>query len=802
MALIRRQSLTEHCRNWQLSPANGVDTTDRKGAGARPQPRPEIAMAHSEDETVHYEGAEGGWGSLRGIAETALRERPIPGALDTLRRQNKVGGFMCVSCAWGKPAKPHAFEFCENGAKATLWELTTRRCTPEFFARHTLAELRRWNDHDLEQEGRLTHPLRYDAASDKYVPCGWDEAFAAIGTELNALDPKSAVFYSSGRASLETSYLYALFARAYGHNNLPDSSNMCHETTSVALKQLIGSPVGTCVLADFELCDAIFFFGQNTGSNSPRLLHPLQEAVERGVKIVTFNPVREKGLEVFKNPQSPKEMLTPAATKISTLYFQVKTGGDIAAITGMIKHVLAAEQAKWAAERQHVLDVDFIAQHTAGFEDMKAQVEATSWVEIERESGLSRADLAQAAQVYIEAKRSIAMYGMGLTQQVHGFENLAALTNLWLLKGNIGRDGAGISPVRGHSNVQGQRTVGISEKPSLVPLDTIARLFGFEPPRDEGMNTVKACEGVVSGTVRAFIGLGGNFVRAIPEREKMEAAWRGLRLTVHVATKLNRSHLLPGQVAYLLPCLGRSEEDMQATGPQKVTMEDSLSCIHGSLGKNTPASDALLSEVAIVAGMAKATLAPNPKLQWDEWTGDYGLVRDLIEQTYPKEFKDFNQRVFTPGGFYKGNAARERVWKTESGKANFTRLETFTAWGGEDAPGRYRLMTLRSNDQFNTTIYGFSDRLRGIEGTRDVLLMNPDDIVRAGLAAGQVVGLVSDADDGVHRQVDGLAVTPFLLPDGCIAGYFPELNPLIPLWYHDEHSKTPAAKAVPVRVVA
>jgi molybdopterin-dependent oxidoreductase alpha subunit len=755
-----------------------------------------------EDEaTVHYAGAEGGWGSLKGIIETALRERPSPAALNTLRRQNKVGGFMCVSCAWAKPAHPHAAEFCENGAKATLWELTARRCSPDFFSEHTLTELKGWKDYDLEQQGRLTHPLRYDAASDKYVPCEWGEAFQAIGAELKALDPKSTVFYASGRASLETSYLYALFARLYGHNNLPDSSNMCHETTSVALKKVIGSPVGTCVLADFELCDAIFFFGQNTGSNSPRLLHPLQEAVKRGVKIVTFNPIREKGLEVFKNPQSPKEMLTPAETPISTLYLQVKTGGDIAAIMGLIKHVLAAEEKKWAEQKLHVLDVDFIKQHTAGFDEIKAKADATSWEEIEHESGLARADLEAAAQIYIEAHRSIVMYGMGLTQHVHGSQSLAMVTNLWLLKGNVGRDGTGISPVRGHSNVQGQRTVGISEKPELVPLDKLAEMFGFEPPRDEGLNTVKACEKIIAGEVKAFIGLGGNFVRAIPEREKMEAAWAKMRLTVQIATKLNRSHLINGEVAYLLPCLGRSEEDMQASGAQKVTMEDSLSCIHGSLGKNKPASKDLKSEVAIVAGLAKATLPPNPKVKWDEWTDNYDLVRDLIEQTYPEQFHDFNARVFTPGGFYRGNSARERVWKTESGKAQFTVPKTMSALGVGDVPGRFRLMTLRSNDQFNTTIYGYSDRLRGIEGTRDVLLMNPEDIEQEGLAAGQIVTLATDADDGVERKVGGLAVTPFLIPTGCLGAYYPEMNPLIPLWYHDAESKTPAAKGVPVRIV-
>jgi len=752
-----------------------------------------------DNETVRYDGVEGGWGSLRGIAETALRERPTPASLNTLRRQNKVEGFMCVSCAWTKPAQPHPLEFCENGAKATFWELTTRRCTPEFFAQHTVTDLKGWRDHDLEQVGRLTHPMRYDPSTDKYVPCEWEEAFSAIGRELRAIDPKQAVFYASGRASLETSYLYALFARLYGHNNLPDSSNMCHETTSVALKKVIGSPVGTCVLSDLHHCDAIFFFGQNPGTNSPRLLHPLQEAVQRGCKIVTFNPIREKGLEVFKNPQRPVEMLTPKKTQISTLYLQVKAGGDIAAIMGMIKHVLALEER--SAPDRPVLDHDFIAQHTTGFEEIKAAADRVSWAEIERESGLSRADIEEAATIYAEARRAICMYGMGLTQHVHGFDNLAMLTNLWLLRGNIGREGAGISPVRGHSNVQGQRTVGISEKPELVPLDKLAEQYGFEPPRDEGMTTVAVCEGVLAGEVKAFIGLGGNFLRAIPERERMEEAWPRLRLTVQIATKLNRSHLINGRVAYLLPCLGRSEEDIQASGRQAVTMEDSLSCIHGSLGKNTPASEHLKSEVAIVAGMAKATLPPNPKVPWDEWTADYARIRDAIETTYPDQFADFNARVFTPGGFYRGNSARERIWKTESGKAQFTVPSTMRSIGFEDAPGRYRLMTLRSNDQFNTTIYGYSDRLRGIEGTRDVVLMSPEDITEAGLAKGQVVSLVSDVGDGVHRQVDGLVVTPFLLPRGCIGAYYPEMNPLVPVWYHDRESKTPAGKGVPVRIV-
>ncbi|MEO7691428.1 MAG: FdhF/YdeP family oxidoreductase [Sphingomonas sp.] len=755
-----------------------------------------------DGDTVHYDGPTGGWGSLKGIAETFARELTNPGALETLRRQNKSGGFMCVSCAWGKPAKPHLFEFCENGAKATLWEQTSRRCMPDFFAKHSVSELKTWRDHDLEQKGRLTHPMRYDPATDHYVACSWEEAFSTIGAELKTLEPRSTIFYASGRASLETSYLYALFARLYGHNNLPDSSNMCHETTSVALKKLIGAPVGTCVMSDFEECEAMFFFGQNTGSNSPRFLHSLQEAVQRGCRIVTFNPVREKGLEVFINPQNPAQMLTGKETMISCQYHQVRPGGDIAALLGMCKHVLAEEDRSWRERKQHVLDVDFIAQHCSGFDAFKAKVEATGWDEIERESGLARTDIEAAARVYIDSKKTIGVYGMGLTQHVHGFENVGMLVNLLLLKGNIGRDGTGILPVRGHSNVQGQRTVGISEKPELVPLDKIAELFGFEPPRDKGLNTVDACKGIVDGSVKAFIGLGGNFVRAIPEREKMEAAWPRMRLTVQVATKLNRSHLINGEVAFLLPCIGRSEEDLQASGPQAVTMEDSLSCIQGSLGKRKPASEHLLSEPAIVAGMAKATLPPNPKVRWDEWVGDYGKVRELIEQTYPEQFKDFNDRLFTPGGFYRGNSARERVWKTESHKAEFTVPSVMTGAGLGDAEGRFRLITMRSNDQFNTTIYGYSDRLRGIEGTRDVLLINPRDLERAGLHEGQKVALVSDAEDGVHREVGGLTVTPFDLPDGCVGAYYPEMNPLVPLWYHDEQSKTPAAKAVPVRIVA
>ena len=754
-----------------------------------------------DERIVSYRRSAGGWGSVRGMARIAEKERNGPSVLKSLMEQNKPHGFACAGCAWHKPADHHSFEFCENGAKATMWEATTRRCTPEFFARHTVTELRGWKDHDLEQTGRLTHPLRYDTGSDRYLPCSWDEAFTAIGAELRALDPKSVIFYASGRASLETSYCYALFARLYGTNNLPDSSNMCHETTSVALKTVIGSPVGTTVYADFAKCDAMFFFGQNTGSNSPRFLHPLQDAVRRGCRIVTFNPVREKGLETFINPQEPLAMITGAETHISCQYHQVKAGGDIAALMGMCKYVLAREE-EARAQGRHVLDLDFIAQHTSGFDDFVAIVHAANWDDIEQESGLTRSAIEEAAQVYVEAERVIGVYGMGLTQQVHGFDNITMFVNLLLMRGNMGREGAGICPVRGHSNVQGQRTVGISEKPELVPLDKLARMFAFDPPRDKGMNTVEACEGLLTGKTRAFIGLGGNFVRAIPDQHVLEPAWTRMRLTVQIATKLNRSHLVNGDVAYLLPCLGRTEEDMQASGPQTVTIEDSLSCIHGSVGRRTPASPHLLSEMAIVAGIAKATLPPNPRVEWERWLGDYAIVRELIEETYPQYFKNFNDRLFQPGGFYKGNTAHERIWKTESGTAQFTVPVALSAAGFDDAPGRLRLITMRSNDQFNTTIYGLSDRLRGIEGTRDVLLINPDEMRRQGITAGQVVSLLGDAGDGIHREVGGLVVTPFSIPDGCVGAYYPEINPVIALSHHDVKSKTPASKAVPVRIRA
>lgn len=748
-----------------------------------------------------YERPAGGWGSVRSLVRHTGEQHALGSAPDLLRHHNKPKGYMCMSCAWAKPAEPHAAEFCENGAKAAFWEMTPKTTTPEFFANHTLTALRGWSDHDLENEGRLTHPLRYDRASDTYRPVGWDEAFADIGRQLRALDPGSVIFYASGRASLETSYMYQLFARLYGTNNLPDSSNMCHETTSVALPESIGIPVGTVRLEDFAETDCILAFGQNVGTNAPRMLHSLQEASERDVPIIVFNPLREKGWEEFLNPQQPVSMLTNRKTRIATQYLQVRSGGDIAAIMALCKALIEWDDDARSRGAPPVLDHVFIAAHTHGFEDFAAMVRGQSWEELEEVSGLPRDALEAAAATYGRARAAIAIFGMGLTQHKRGVDNVQMLVNLLLLRGHIGRPGGGICPVRGHSNVQGQRTVGIAEKVDLVPLDRLAAQYGFEPPREDGKNTVEACEGMLDGSVRAFIGLGGNFARAIPERELMEAAWQRLGLSVQIATKLNRTHLLPAEVTYLLPCLGRSEIDEQASGAQAVTMEDSTACIHASRGVKAPASEHLLSEPRIVAGLAKATLEPGSQVPWDAWTADYGLIRDAIEQTYPDDFRDFNARMDTPGGFPRPLAARDRVWNTPTGKANFLLPGGLCASFDEGTDDSvFRLMTLRSNDQFNTTIYGYRDRFRGISGSRMVVMMNKADMERLGLAQEDTIRLTSAADDGVTRSIGGFKVLEYDVPRGSVGAYYPECNGLIPLWQHAEKSKTPAAKSVPIRI--
>lgn len=777
-----------------------------------------------------YTGPAGGWGSAKSVAAIAFKEHVTLESPLLLSKQNKPEGYMCVSCAWAKPAKTHPLEFCENGAKATAWEVTSKRADRAFFSNHKLGELEQWSDHDLEEQGRLTHPMRWDAVSDRYVPVTWSEAFDEIGRELRDLDPHQVDLYTSGRASLETSYMYQLFARMYGSNNLPDSSNMCHESSSVALPESIGASVGTAILSDFENTDCIFYIAQNVGTSSPRMLHDLQDAVDRGVKIITFNLLRERGLERFINPQSPSQMLSGSETQISSQYYQVNNGGDIAALFGVCKALIEADDALKAsgetqvageddrpkdpdnaamvafaasiasADKKHVLDHDFIIEHTAGFQEFAQAARAHRWDELERISGLSRDEMLRAAAVYAKSDAVMMVYGMGLTQHLMGVQNVHMVCNLALLRGNIGKPGANICAVRGHSNVQGQRTVGITEKPGLAPLDKLSGLYDFEPPRWTGRSTVETCEAIMSGQSRAFISLGGNFLRAVPDTEAMEQGWRKLRLSVQIATKLNRSHIVHGEIAYLLPCLGRIEVDQQASGPQAVSIESSIAHFHGSRGKTKPASTELLSEPAIVAGIAKATLGET-KVPWDAWVGNYADIRDAIERTYPETFRDFNKRLFTPGGFARPVPARERKWVTKTGKANFITPESlfpeFSTSGRTDV---LHLATLRSNDQFNTTIYGYSDRFRGVEGTRQIVFMNEADIARLGFVSGERVDMTTAIDDNNARTVTGLKIVQYNIPKGCCAAYYPETNPLFPLAHHDPKSKTPSYKLLPIRL--
>lgn len=761
-----------------------------------------MRLIHSTARYRPYLSAAGGWGSAFSVMNILWREQAMVSATAALLRQNKPKGFACVSCAWAKPGNPHALEFCENGAKATAWELTSLRTSPEFFAKYSVTELRTWPDYDLEQHGRLTHPLRYDAASDHYVPVEWDDAYTEIGAQLQTMTPDSVVFYASGRASLEASFMYQLLARAYGTNNLPDSSNMCHESTSVGLQESIGVPVGTVTLADFEQTDCIFFFGQNVGSNSPRMLHPLQEARRRDVPVITFNPLRERGLERFVNPQSPSEMLGPESTVISTQYHQVAIGGDTAAVMGMIKALLSMDRAAIAQGQPAILDHGFIAEHTEGYGGLVTQAEQYSWDALEQRSGLARGAMEAAATVYARSKRVMVIYGMGMTQHRHGVENVQMLVNLLLLRGNIGKPGAGICPVRGHSNVQGQRTVGITEDPAKVPGDKIQAAFGFSVPPGKGLATVDTCKGMIDGTVRGFVSLGGNFLRAVPDTSRMEPAWSGLALNVQVATKLNRSHLLPGANAWLLPCLGRIEIDRQDGMEQAYSTEDSTGCIHGWRGTREPAGDHLRSEVAIISGLAQATLGAKTTIPWARWQRDYSLVRQAIAQVYPEIFHDMETRMWEPGGYHRPLPARERKWTTATGKAQF---KTPQGLDEDDDISRnaarrdvLQLMTLRSNDQFNTTIYGYDDRFRGVSGTRSVIFLNRNDIIRLNLTPGDWVIAHTAIEPDVVRQAGPLQIIAYDIPERCAAAYYPECNPLVPLWHHAERSKVPAAKSIPI----
>jgi formate dehydrogenase major subunit len=593
--------------------------------------------------------------------------------------------------------------------------------------------------------------------------------------------------------------MYQLFARRFGTNNFPDCSNMCHEPTSVGLPESIGIGKGTVLLDDFASADAIFIIGQNPGTNSPRMLTELHRASRRNVPIVVFNPLRERALERFAAPQDPVEMATLGETRIASEFCQLRIGGDVAALKGVMKLVLEAHDEALRNNKEPVLDLDFIAQHTHGFEAFADDLRGTNWEDILRACGLLREQLERVASVYVRARAVIVVYGMGITQHRHGTANVQQIVNLLLLRGNFGKPGAGICPVRGHSNVQGDRTVGIDEKPKPALLDQIGKVFGFEPPRAHGHNVVNAVQAMVDGRAKVFIGLGGNFVRAVPDWTVAEAAMRRLRLTVGINTKLNRGHLVHGKQALILPCLARSDIDMQAGGRQSVTVEDSMSMVHASSGLVEPPSEHLRSEVAIVCGMAKATL-PDCGIDWDFYVADYNRIRDKIEDVFPDLFADFNQRIRHPGGFHLTNPPRQRVWNTATGRANFMVFPGVEEDRSASDPAMLRLATLRSHDQYNTTIYSLDDRYRGVFGGRMVVFMNEADMQARSITEGDIVEIESLAEDGKRRVVGGFWAKPHSIPVGSIGAYYPETNPLLPLAYHDLKSGTPAAKSIPVLV--
>ncbi|HEX8502500.1 MAG TPA: FdhF/YdeP family oxidoreductase [Pyrinomonadaceae bacterium] len=737
-------------------------------------------------------GVSGGLGAVWSATKHIVGEAGLVRGARTLLKVNQKDGFDCPGCAWPDPdgERSHA-EFCENGAKAVAEEATTRRVTPDFFRRWSVADLSRKSDFWLGKQGRLTQPFVLRRGATHYEPVGWDEAFRLVAGELNALaSPDEAAFYTSGRTSNEAAFLYQLFVRQFGTNNLPDCSNMCHESSGRALTETIGVGKGTVTLDDFGLADLIFVIGQNPGTNHPRMLSTLRAAKRRGCKIVHVNPMPEAGLGRFKHPQHPADLLG-GGTELTDLFLQVRVNGDVALLKGLMKEVLAEESRRPG----EVLDRRFIEEKTHGFEEFARALEEASWDELVEQSGVPREQMRAAAHLYVGSSRVIACWAMGLTQHKNAVANIQEIVNLLLLRGNLGRPGAGACPVRGHSNVQGDRTMGIWERPADTFLDALAREFDFEPPRRHGLDTVETIKAMYERRVKVFFALGGNFLSATPDTEFTARALAGCRLTAHVSTKLNRSHLVTGEQALILPCLGRTERDRQAAGEQFVSVENSMGVVHSSRGSLEPASRELLSEPAIVARVARETLAGRGGVDWEWLVEDYDRVRDLIERVIPG-FENYNERVREPGGFYLPNLAREGVFKTSTGRANFTVHELPRL---ELAPGQLLLMTVRSHDQFNTTIYGLDDRYRGVRNERRVVFLNPEDVKEQNLSAGQVVDLVSHFE-GEERTARRFLVVPYPVPRRCAAAYFPEANVLVPVRSVADKSNTPASKSIRITV--
>ncbi|GAA1686775.1 FdhF/YdeP family oxidoreductase [Streptomyces yatensis] len=713
-----------------------------------------------------------------GVRRTAL----------TLLRVNQKNGFDCPGCAWPEPDKRHAAEFCENGAKAVAEEATLRRVTPDFFAAHPVADLATRSGYWLGQQGRLTQPMYLDEGAERYEPVSWDRAFDIIGDELTALDsPDEAVFYTSGRTSNEAAFLYQLFAREFGTNNLPDCSNMCHESSGSALTETLGVGKGSVLLEDLYQADLIIVAGQNPGTNHPRMLSALEKAKAGGAKIISINPLPEAGLERFKNPQNARG-IAGGGTALTDLFLQIRLGGDQALFRLLNKLILETDGAT---------DEQFIAEHTHGFEEFAKAARDADWDETLRATGLDRADIDRALRMVLDSQRTIVCWAMGLTQHKHSVPTIREVVNFLLLRGNVGRPGAGVCPVRGHSNVQGDRTMGIFERPAPAFLDALEREFGFAPPREHGFDVVRAIRALRDGQAKVFFAMGGNFVAASPDTEVTEGAMRAARLTVHVSTKLNRSHVVTGARALILPALGRTEADLQGGGPQFVTVEDSMGMVHASRGRLEPASPHLLSEPAIVCRLARRVLGPESHTPWEEFEKDYARIRDRIAAVIPG-FEDFNARVSDPSGFALPHAPRDsRSFPTTTGKANFTAAPVEYPTAPE---GRLLLQTLRSHDQYNTTIYGLDDRYRGIKNGRRVVLVHPEDAQELGLADGSYADLVSEWTDGTERRATGFRVIHYPTARGCAASYYPETNVLVPLDATADTSNTPASKSVVVRL--
>ena len=760
--------------------AHGVD-------GAQPPLEADGAGDHRRHTTA---------AGLYAIYETAhfgFKEMGVGRTVHTLLKLNQKDGFDCPSCAWPDPdGDRHTAEFCENGAKAAASEATLKRLTPEVFAAHPICDLLKRRDVELEALGRITHPMVRRRGSDVYEPIAWQEAFDLIGHELQGLDsPDQASFYTSGRASNEAAFLYGLFARQFGTNNLPDCSNMCHESSGTGLSEVIGFGKATVRLDDFALADAIFIFGQNPGTCHPRMLTELQKAARNGCRIVSINPLNETGLIRFKNPQEPAHMLVPGGTEMACLFLPVRINGDLALLKGLMKEMLDEDARTGGATLAH----DFIEHHTEGFEAFADDVRRECWEDIVADSGISRDLIRQAARIAMDAKRMICSWAMGITQHKNGVANVQSLANFALMRGQIGHRGAGLCPVRGHSNVQGDRTVGIWEQMSPEYLKALGEEFHFHPPLKHGFDTVCTIEAMHKGDVKVFVGLGGNFLAATPDTNYTSEALQRCRLTVQISTKLNRAHLVTGEQALILPCLGRTEKDQQFAGEQFVSVEDTMGVVHLSRGVNPPASAHLRSESAIIAGIARATLGDATTVDWEALVADYDGIRQHIEHVVPG-FTQYNVRVRQPGGFYLPNDPYQGKFKTSSRRAKFT---VHARPRHEVCDGRLLLTTVRSHDQFNTTIYSENDRYRGISHGRRVVFMNPADIDRLGLHRDEWVDLIGHFE-AETRRAERFKVVPYDIPVGCAATYYPESNVLVPIRSVADKSNQPTSKSIVISI--